>query len=270
MPLTDAENLAFGGLCGLTDVTLLQSTNYWKNAVQQGLPFTLNPAVLYRGYSANVANNAFCIAAQFFLNGQYQRAVTGGVDRPLTDSEKIGGGVFAGALSGVVCGPIELVMIQQQRKGGGLAGTAIDMLKGGHFFRGTLAMCAREGIYAGGFLGAMPVVREYIQRNYKDSVGKTEESARFTAAFCAGPICGLLSHPPDTLKTCMQGDVEQITYKGYMQTAQQVVERGGYGALWAGFPWRCFRQICCLILFDKMTSTLQPMLFPHHFAKKER
>ena len=32
-----------------TDTTLLQSTNYWKNASQQGLPFTLNPAVLYRG-----------------------------------------------------------------------------------------------------------------------------------------------------------------------------------------------------------------------------
>ena len=31
------------------DVCLLQPTNYWKNAQQNGMPFTLNPAILYRG-----------------------------------------------------------------------------------------------------------------------------------------------------------------------------------------------------------------------------
>ena len=46
--LSDTENSALGIVCGVTDCTLLQSTNYWKNAQQQGLPFTLNPSVLYR------------------------------------------------------------------------------------------------------------------------------------------------------------------------------------------------------------------------------
>lgn len=268
MPLTDSENLMFGALCGTTDVTLLQSTNYWKNAVQQGLPFTLNPTVLYRGYFANVANNAGCLAAQFGLNGVFRKLITGGSNRPLSDTEMIAGGIFAGALSGVICGPIELVMIQQQRKGGGLMGTTMDMMKGGPrtFFRGTLAMCAREGIYCGGFMGAMPVLRGAIQRNFSDSVGKTEDSARFAAAMIAGPVSGILSHPPDTLKTCMQGDIEQATYKGYVQTARVVVRERGVTALWGGFPWRCFRQICCLMLFDKMASNLQPVLFPHAFA----
>ena len=31
------------------DVCLLQPTNYWKNAQQNGMPFSLSPAVLYRG-----------------------------------------------------------------------------------------------------------------------------------------------------------------------------------------------------------------------------
>jgi hypothetical protein len=268
--LTDSENLQFGALCGWADVTLLQGTNYLKNASQQGLPFTLDPRVLYRGYTANVANNGFCIAAQFYLNGIWRKLVTGGSPRPLSDSEKIGGGVFAGALSGIICGPIELVMIQQQRKGGGLMSTSMDMVKGGHVFRGVTAMMAREGIYAAGFLGVMPVAREYIQKTFPDSMGKTEDTARLSAAFLAGPWCGLASHPPDTLKTCMQGDIEQATYKGYMQTMRHVVAERGVGALWAGFPWRCFRQICCLILFDKMTSTLQPIMFPDAFATEKK
>lgn len=111
-------------------------------------------------------------------------------------------------------------MIQQQAKGGGLVGTAIDMVKAGPstFFRGagrparataacgathaalciaappclraavpprrlhrssaprtpragTGAMMAREGIYAGSFLGIMPVFRESIRKMFPDSLG---------------------------------------------------------------------------------------------------
>jgi len=253
-------------------VTLLQSTNYWKNASQQGLPFTLSPSVLYRGYGANVLNNGFCVMSQFYLNGIIKNAITGGTDRPLSDAEQIGAGVAAGAASGVVCGPIELVMIQQQVKGGGLIGTAIDMVKAGPstFFRGTGAMMAREGIYAGGFLGAMPVTRTWVQKTFPDSAGKTEDTARFTAAFIAGPACGFLSHPPDTVKTCLQGDIEQATFKGYGATVKTIIDTKGFGALWAGFPWRLFRQCCCLILFDKIQSELAPMLFPHAFVQKKK
>ena len=45
------------------------------------------------------------------------------------------------------CGPIELVMIQQQRNGGSLMGTTRDMIGQGHIFRSVFAMMAREGIY---------------------------------------------------------------------------------------------------------------------------
>jgi hypothetical protein len=31
---------------------VLQPTIYWKNAAQQGLPFTLKPSLLYRGIGA--------------------------------------------------------------------------------------------------------------------------------------------------------------------------------------------------------------------------
>ena len=93
------ENCAIGIFCGATDCTLLQSTNYWKNAQQQGLPFTLNPSVLYRGYTVNVLQNAFCVMSQFFLAGKIKNAFTGGKDRPLSNGEKIASGVGAGAAS---------------------------------------------------------------------------------------------------------------------------------------------------------------------------
>eukprot|EP00965_Chrysotila_dentata_P241650 6204406-Pleurochrysis_carterae.AAC.4 len=268
--LSDVENCAIGAICGTADTTLLQSTNYWKNAQQQRLPFTLNPAVLYRGYGANVLNNGFCVMTQFFLNGLTKKALTGGSDRPLTASEKIGSGFIAGALSGIVCGPIELVMIQQQRKGGSLLGTTINCIKAGPsvFFRGTTGMCAREGIYCGGYLGIMPVVREYVRKTYPDSAGKTEDSARLTAALIAGPVCSFASHPPDTMKTCMQGDIEQTKFKGYAQTTAVLRAETGLPALWRGMPWRLFRQLCAIFLFDKISAELAPVLFPHAFPAR--
>ena len=76
-PLSDVENIGFGLLCGFTDVALFQPMNYWKNAVQQSLPFTLNPSLLYRGVAANLANNSFCVGAQFWLNGVWRKMITG-------------------------------------------------------------------------------------------------------------------------------------------------------------------------------------------------
>lgn len=267
MPLSDAENMALGFIGGSIDVTLLQSTNYWKNAAQQGLPFTLNPMVLYRGYFANLMNNGFCVSTQFLFNGLVQKAVTGGVDRPLTAAEKITCGTSAGVLSGIVCGPIELVMIQQQRQGLSLMATSLDILKGGlsQVFRGTTGMCFREGIYCGGYLGIMPVVREQIQARFSDSIGKTEDSARFAAALIAGPINGMLSHPPDTLKTCLQGDLHGVKFTGYVQSAGILVRESGIASLWRGFPWRVFRQMCAIFLFDKVNSEMSRILFPHAF-----
>ena len=67
-------------------------------------------------------------------------------------------------------------------------------------------MMLREGIFCGGYLGIMPVVREEITRRYPHSYGSTDDRARLCATVIAGPICSFLSHPPDTIKTVMQGD----------------------------------------------------------------
>ena len=264
MPLSDLENCAVGVICGATDCTLLQSTNYWKNASQQGLPFSLNPAILYRGYTVNVLQNAACVMSQFYLAGVLKKALTGGADRPLSPSEKIFSGVSAGAISSIFAGPMELVMIQQQVKGGGLMATAGSVASQGPstVFRGTLGMALREGIYAGGFLGIIPVVREELQKRNPDW---SADKARVIGTAIAGPLCSMASHPPDTIKTCLHGDVEGKKFRDYSQGIKTVISERGVAGLWAGAPWRIFRQACCFMLFDKINTDLVPILFPHAF-----
>jgi len=267
MPLSDKENCTIGVICGMTDTTLLQSTNYWKNAQQQGLPFSLDPRVLYRGYFVNTMQNSFCVMSQFFLNGVIKNVLTGGADRELSAAEKIGAGVSAGVISSIVASPLELVMIQQQVNGTPLLETATSLIKQGPstVFRGITGMCLREGIYCGGYLGIMPVVRGEITRRYPDSIGSSEDKARLYATFVAGPICSFSSHPPDTLKTCLQGDVHNKKYSGYLQATKVLIAERGVSSLWAGMPWRVFRQFCAIFLFDKINAELSPILFPHAF-----
>ncbi len=52
--LTEGQNATIGVIAALFEGLLLQPTLYWKNAKAQGLPFTLNPRILYRGTSASV------------------------------------------------------------------------------------------------------------------------------------------------------------------------------------------------------------------------
>ena len=97
---------------------------------------------------------------QFFLNGAIKNALTGGVPRELSNSEKIGAAVGSGVLSSVVASPLELMMVQQQVKGTGLLETAVSLVKGGPVLaRGMIGMMGREGIFCGCYLGIMPVVR---------------------------------------------------------------------------------------------------------------
>lgn len=118
------ENTVLGVCAGTIEVTILQPMLYCKNATQQGLPFTVDPRVLYRGLGMSVINMSVLTGVQFPLTGAVSKVVTRGADRPLSPSEKIASGFMGGAISGIVCAPMELVMIQQQRFGTSLLGAA--------------------------------------------------------------------------------------------------------------------------------------------------
>jgi len=85
----------------------------------------------------------------------------------------------------------------------------LNNLSQGLVFRGLVNTSLREGIYTAGYLGVAPVVREYLRAKFPDSLGKTEDSARTFGAILGGIFASSLSHPMDTAKTCMQGDVER-------------------------------------------------------------
>lgn len=139
-------------ICGGLEVTIMQSTVYWKNAFQQNLPFTLNPRTLYRGYIPSVTNTAAMIGSQFGLASFFQRKflkMFGKEKQPDSVEALFLGTLCGGYISGFWCGPIELAMIQQQRFGMPL-GACLKKIVGEYgirrgVFRGTFNTSMREG-----------------------------------------------------------------------------------------------------------------------------
>jgi len=135
-----------------------------------------------------------------------------------------------GCSSGLVASPLELIMIQQQRKGGSLPATIQRLMaKPKDMYRGFYNSFLREGIFAASYLGVRvtfffddgvgrrggkipahprkqqnqkvcPVIRKKLRVLFPDSIGKTENRARIAASIIGGLCASALSHPTDTGK----------------------------------------------------------------------
>eukprot|EP00041_Stephanoeca_diplocostata_P008351 m.123816 g.123816 ORF g.123816 m.123816 type:complete len:148 (-) comp17280_c0_seq1:675-1118(-) len=115
--LTPLQNAALGVSAGTIEIFALQPMLYCKNATQQNLPLSINPKVLYRGVAMSATNMAIITGTQFPLTGAISKLMSGGSNEPLSDGQTIAAALCGGGISGIICCPMELVVIQQQRFG---------------------------------------------------------------------------------------------------------------------------------------------------------
>jgi len=218
----------------------------------------------YRGYPSNCLNVVSVTVWQFAANGFIKKMITGGKQREFTAAEEIGAALGAGMSSAFICSPLELIMVQQQRKGASLASTIGSITNSGliNWGRGLWMTAMREGVYTAGYLGVTPVIRSEVSSRFPTW---NEELCRIIASICGGAISCYLSHPTDTIKTCLQGDVERKRFTNHASTASALYKEGGIAAFYRGAPWRLFRQIGGMFLMDKIRVTVSPLLFPHRF-----
>ena len=97
----------------------------------------------------------------------------------------MGAGIVAGVTSALVGSPLELVMIQQQRKGGGTAATAKSIAAPAHFYRGFVGAAVREGLWCCGYLSIPPIVRRQLRERYPEKFD-SDAKARVPAALLGG------------------------------------------------------------------------------------
>ncbi len=253
-------NTLAGASAGIIEIVLLQPMLYCKNATQQGLPLTANPRVLYRGAAVSATNMAVLTGIQFPIANWFATTVCGAVGRKQTAGEKIASGFFGGLVSGLACAPMELTMVQQQRFGGSLVSTASSIAKerglsGNGIYRGFITSSGREAVFAAGYIGIGPALGTY----FREDLGWSVPASKASGAIGAGVIAATLSHPLDTIKTCMQGDVKQEKFTSLTRTARTLMAEGGVGSFFRGWNWRVGRMICAMFILSECKERLVPL-----------
>jgi hypothetical protein len=262
--LNEFENATVGMTVGVIEVLCLQPFNYAKNMMQQGQPIAVDPRKMYRGVGANCVNMGSCTMIQFAIGGALKKKVTGGQNRKLKPMEEIGCGLGAGIISATVGSPLELIMIQQQRKGKTTMATLKDVATPNNVTRGFLGAAVREGLWTVGYLSIPPIVRTQLMTKFPDTFDSNAK-ARIPAALLGGLFACYLTHPFDTIKTCMQGDIERLKFKGFTHTASVVHAESGIPGFYRGATFRYGRMVIAVGMMDFLQSMIGPLLYPAKF-----
>ena len=267
--LTEGENALLGTVVAVGEGLLLQPTMYWKNARAQGMPFTLDPRKLYRGIGAALINEAGQLSIQFGVTGlvkSQMRSVSAATSASASSAEPawvtLSAAVGGGLVGAVFASPVELVMVQQQRFGGSLLGVPLGVARehgalGSGLLRGLGPALLRDGVYVGGMLGLTPVVqRALVERRAVESPAL----ASLWASAIGGVVGGLVSHPFDVVKTCMQGDLARGTYGGFASTWRSLLKQGGLARLWHGATWRTINITATVYIANEGCNRLPPYI----------
>jgi solute carrier family 25 carnitine/acylcarnitine transporter 20/29 len=261
--LSSSENLVLGVSAGVASKLCNYPLLVNKNLTQQGLPLCFNPRTVYRGLPVACLNIGTTTGVQFFLTGVILKMIQSN-PKNSTPSEKMIGSAAAGALSGIPCSIWELTMIQQQRFGGSLLGTPARMAAShgiSTLLRGSITAMGRESMFTMGMLGITP----NIQQALAESSGLNPSVATGVGALCGAFFCATITHPMDTIKTCMQGDIEQKKYTNIRATGTLLTQEYGVRqGLFKGLAWRMSLIATTFFLVNEAKGLLLPVLFPHH------
>lgn len=249
-----AEHTIIGGLAGMSEVCIMQPFVGIKNALQEGRPLPRQMQHLYRGLGVNVLSMAPVTATQFGANRVCQKLCPMlGIAGESTKG-KILCAATAGAISGAVISPAEVLIIQQQKSGKSLPAQASSFMERYGirplFTRGLGLAMTREAIYVGGYLGLYPVLQGYL-----DGRPEFDKWPAGTATLTAGVVAGFagafFSHPFDTVKTRQQAFMYSRTeYKSAWDGFRSVYREQGVSGLWSGLTPRAFRIICAVFILN--------------------
>eukprot|EP00055_Hartaetosiga_balthica_P010274 m.43399 g.43399 ORF g.43399 m.43399 type:complete len:276 (-) comp7107_c0_seq3:508-1335(-) len=248
------HDLVAGVISGTVEVCILQPTLYMKTASQSNLPLSWDPRVLYRGVETSILNMALMTGIQFPLVSVVEKFVVADHSAPTT-TEKVTSSFIGGWISGIVCGPLELTMINQMaNKGHSLISMSSQLVKQHGFSimgRGVITASGREAIYTAGYIGLGPALVKKFQTE-----GYSRGQSAVAGAVIAGVVSSVISHPIDTIKTKMQRDVTGEVYKTIRQTAATIFKEGGLSAFYLGAPWRVGRTVCAVFIIGQCKDFL--------------
>lgn len=205
---------------------------------------------------------------QFAIGGKLKSVINEDKSKQLTLAQEMTCGIIAGTTSAIVGSPLELIMIQQQRKGGGVPTRLGEIMQNPvNITRGFVGAAIREALWTCGYLSIPPVVRRSLMESYPTTFDSNDK-ARVPAALLGGLFACYLTHPFDTIKTVMQGDIEREIYGNFVQSAKVIYADSGLTGFYRGATFRYGRMVCAVFIMDLMREKIGRLMYPQAFESE--
>ena len=100
--------------------------------------------------------------------------------------------------------------------------------------RGVTMALGRESMFTMSMLGVTPLIQEkLVERS-----GLDKNVALAAGSLTGALLAGVVTHPMDTIKTCMQGDLPRAKYAGVLATGRAIAAE--HGVATGLFSWGTF------------------------------
>jgi hypothetical protein len=238
-PLSVVENILVGGTAGAMEVTVGHPFLKLGNDLIRGMPLmscvrnaVKDPKAVYTGYGVNVGSMIPITAVQTVVEGTLHGRCS-----------DVNAATVAGAVSGLVSGPAELFMIQQQvaqqyaaqqnmvgKKGNSasffnVAQSIVNKHGVAGLGRGFMPTATRDAIFTLGYCVMASRVAEYMGVDPQDKM-----KSAVLGGVPAGILTGVASHPFTVIRACMQADMDQKKYTTMADTIKTIwLEQGAKG-----------------------------------------
>lgn len=256
-----AESMV-GAMAGVTEVFIQQPTVAWKNAMQEGRPRPWGPQ-MYRGVFVNAASIAPTNATQFAVNFALCDLAERMSGEP-SPAQRLAAAAAGGATSALIATPAELVMLQQQKHGGTLMGTAVDVARQHGvraLFRGLESAAVRDAIYVGCYMGVAPVLREHLLAT-SETCRANPGWTKLGAGLFAGIAAAVSSHPFDTIRTLQAANPGSGAYYNlaFPSAFRRALSERGWSGIFAGFVPRTMRVMGAVVIISESSTRYRDAL----------
>ena len=223
---------AIGAMAGTVQAIAEQPLIYFKNTLQRGDPIEwFKPKVWYRGLGINSAAAGPVTAFQTATNATL-KSIIPGTGLPTMISRAF----IAGMTSALLWTPIELIMLDQQKKNRSILETTRCLIKEAGWrvlLRGSSAMALREGPWAVSYLVGFPVAQKAIKDQIDNPI-VANMSAYVGAGALIGSTCALVTQPFDTIQISMQADYRGMVIKNMRDAVRNIYRTNGFKGFFSG------------------------------------
>ncbi len=253
--LTPLESIGIGAVTGFSAVSVYVPTWAIKMRMQCGLPYTLNPRLLYKGYTTGLSVMVPATAFEMFNTSRVESFSS---EKTVTAKERVVSSFLGGLTASILTNPLNLIGTQQHKHDTTpykVVSTMVRQQGLRSLFIGLPTIAVADGLFNCAFYGLFPPVKYYL----KDYTFNNDTFAAFAASALVGIPTAALTHPIDLIKTRQHLFADEKGMHGFTKSVKEIYKNNGKMAFFKAFVPRTIGMTCTVLAAGTTAEAAESM-----------